>query len=289
MKADIEQLLRDNGGYIRRRDCAERLQYRLDRLRAAGELVRPLPGYLTTPQGAHTWEVRLRIGSLWAGPDAVVTRHAAARLTFWRTCDNNTVSFTVRDPPRSQPGWPVVNSTVPHELTWLRSGLRITNPAYTAVELAVEDDGPSIIDRALHSRQATLAAMKTALCAMQGRRGNQVRAQLLEDSRDEPWSELERRGHRLLRQRRITGWRTNVWVETMNGGYFVDVLFRRARLVVEFDGWEFHGDREAFEHDRRRRNELVLAGYTVLNFTWRQVTEDPEWVIDCIRRALRCS
>ncbi|GAB3914854.1 hypothetical protein GCM10011575_40660 [Microlunatus endophyticus] len=287
MKADIEQLLRDNGGYLRRRDCPDRLRYRLDRLQASGQLVNLLPGFLTTPEGADSWAIRLRIGSSWAGPNSVVTRYSAARLTFWRTCENTTISFTVRNPPRPQSGWPVVNSTVPPELTWLRSGLRMSNPAYTAVELAADDDGPAVIDRALRSRQATLSAMTAALAAMRGRRGNGTRLQILQDSRDQPWSELERLGHRLLRQKRITGWRTNVWVDTRGGGYFADVLFRRARLIVEFDGWEFHSDREAFENDRRRRNELVLAGYTVLNFTWRQVSDDPEWVIDCITRALK--
>ena len=47
-----------------------------------------------------------------------------------------------------------------------------------------------------------------------------------------------------------------------------------------------HGTRESFENDRRRRNELELAGYTVLNFTWRQLVDDPDWVIDCVLRGL---
>jgi very-short-patch-repair endonuclease len=69
--------------------------------------------------------------------------------------------------------------------------------------------------------------------------------------------------------------------------YIVDILFEKARLVLEIDGWETHSSRTAFEHDRRRRNELVLAGFVVLNFTWRQLQDDPAWVIRCVRRALR--
>lgn len=68
--------------------------------------------------------------------------------------------------------------------------------------------------------------------------------------------------------------------------YVVDVLFRRERLVLEVDGWETHGGRPAFESDRRRRNHLAMAGYRVLNFTWRQLIDDPDWVISCIRTAL---
>ncbi|WP_210414856.1 endonuclease domain-containing protein [Microlunatus elymi] len=77
-----------------------------------------------------------------------------------------------------------------------------------------------------------------------------------------------------------------MWVRTANGGYPVDILFRRERVIVEFDGYAYHSDRAAFERDRARRNELVLAGYTVLNFTWAQLCDRPEWVINCIRRAL---
>jgi len=31
----------------------------------------------------------------------------------------------------------------------------------------------------------------------------------------------------------------------------------------------------------------VLAGYRVLNLTWRQLVDDPDWVLDCVRTALR--
>ncbi|MBA3530184.1 MAG: DUF559 domain-containing protein [Propionibacteriaceae bacterium] len=130
--------------------------------------------------------------------------------------------------------------------------------------------------------------MWEAFALQPGRRGNAKRVELLHDSRDKPWTEAEREGHRLLRAAGIAGWDTNVWVDTAKGGYFVDVLFKRRRVVIEIDGWESHGSRQAFENDRCRRNHLVLAGYTVLNFTWWQLTHDSEWVLWCIREALGC-
>jgi very-short-patch-repair endonuclease len=287
VKADIEILLRESGGVVRRRDHPE-LAQRLDRLRARGELVTVLPGFVSTPEGARDWSIRLRAGSLWAGRDAVVTRYAAARLTFWPDCPVEELSFAVAgNPPRRQPGWPVVNGVVPPEMIWERSGVRLTSTAYTAVDLADTAAGGDIVDRALRSRQAKLPGLWAALAAMPGRRGNGARARILRDSRDSPWSELERLGHRLLRRARIDGWRTNVRIRIRDTDYFADVLFPQQRLVVEFDGWEFHNDREAFENDRRRRNDLVLAGYDVLNFTWRQLENDPDWVTGCIRTMLR--
>jgi very-short-patch-repair endonuclease len=287
VKETIEELLRSNGGVVRRRDHPD-LVHRFDRLLAKGQLVSVLPGILTTPTAIETWAVRLRAAALWAGPDAVLIRNAAARLTFWPGSSIEEIEFAKpKGRPRKRPEYPIMHCRVPPEMVWLRSGLAVSNAAYTAVDLAAGSSGGDIIDRALRSKQATITQMRSALEAMPGRRGNCTRARLLRDSRDSPWSELERRGHLLLRQGRIAGWRTNVWVTAQRGGYFVDVLFGGCKVIVEFDGWTFHHDRQAFEDDRRRRNELVLAGYVVLNFSWQQVVDDPDWVIDCVRRALR--
>jgi len=118
------------------------------------------------------------------------------------------------------------------------------------------------------------------------RRHNTQRAELLRDSRDEPWSVAERLQHQLLHAHRITGWRGNRWVRVGDRGYVVDVIFERERVILEIDGWDGHGMREAFQHDRRRRSGLVPVGYRVLNFTWRQLVEDLDWVMARIGAAL---
>jgi very-short-patch-repair endonuclease len=38
-------------------------------------------------------------------------------------------------------------------------------------------------------------------------------------------------------------------------------------IAVEIDGWEHHRTRTAFDHDRARANDLVVAGWQVLRFT----------------------
>jgi very-short-patch-repair endonuclease len=52
-----------------------------------------------------------------------------------------------------------------------------------------------------------------------------------------------------------------------------------SKLVVEIDGFAFHGSRHAFERDRRRDADLVAAGYRVVRFTWRQIKHEPEAVV----------
>ncbi len=63
-------------------------------------------------------------------------------------------------------------------------------------------------------------------------------------------------------------------VNTKVEGLEVDFFWPEARLVVETDGYESHRDRFAFERDRRRDATLVCAGYRVVRFTHRAVTDD---------------
>jgi len=46
------------------------------------------------------------------------------------------------------------------------------------------------------------------------------------------------------------------------------------RLVLEVDGFEFHGTRDAFERDRERDRRLVALGYVVIRVTMNQVLHD---------------
>lgn len=64
-----------------------------------------------------------------------------------------------------------------------------------------------------------------------------------------------------------------------------DLVDVRRHLALEADSWEFHTGREAHERDCWRYTSLVLAGWTVLRFTWRQVMHDPDWVRACLRHA----
>lgn len=68
----------------------------------------------------------------------------------------------------------------------------------------------------------------------------------------------------------------------------VDFAWPEQRLVVEFDGFAFHADRISYRNDRRRTNQLVLAGWRVLRFSWEDVVGSPHLVVGQVRRALGC-
>lgn len=48
----------------------------------------------------------------------------------------------------------------------------------------------------------------------------------------------------------------------------VDFAYPDQNLAIELDGAAFHSDKEAFQRDRVRQNELVLQGWTVVRFTY---------------------
>jgi very-short-patch-repair endonuclease len=95
-------------------------------------------------------------------------------------------------------------------------------------------------------------------------------------------SEAERRLLALVRAARLPEPEANACVN----GYEVDFVWRGRNLIVEVDGYAFHSSRRSFERDRRRDVELVTAGYRVLHFTRRQITDEPEALIATLAAAL---
>jgi very-short-patch-repair endonuclease len=75
---------------------------------------------------------------------------------------------------------------------------------------------------------------------------------------------------------------TNAQVE----GFTVDFYWPHERLIIEADSYTYHSMPSAFERDRERDQHLTLAGYTVVRFTYRQVTRQRQAVADRIRRLL---
>ncbi len=73
------------------------------------------------------------------------------------------------------------------------------------------------------------------------------------------------------------------------GTYEVDLLWRDQRLIVEVDGFEFHGSRRSFEADRLRDARLQAAGWRVMRVTWRQLVETPAAVVANLAAALAVS
>ena len=162
-------------------------------------------------------------------------------------------------------------------------GLWVTGLPLTVLEAAVAlgPDGTALLDRALQRRvgfETVLRAHRRNL----GRHGSAAASALLVAAADRAASRAERLMIKLLRGAGLAGWQRGLWLM----GYELDFAFEAQRIAVEVDGWAWHWDVERFRGDRRRQNQLELAGWTVLRFTWHDLAHRPEHVIAEIRAAL---
>lgn len=66
----------------------------------------------------------------------------------------------------------------------------------------------------------------------------------------------------------------------------VDLADVRLRIVMEADSFEFHGLPELMDKDCKRYDELVVADWLVLRFSWSQVMMQPTWVRSVLLRAV---
>ena len=57
-------------------------------------------------------------------------------------------------------------------------------------------------------------------------------------------------------------------------------------MVVEVDGFAYHGDRKPFDRDRLRSAYLTSRGYAVLPITWTDLDDAPHQTMTGLRVAL---
>ncbi|MGD8215269.1 DUF559 domain-containing protein [Propionibacteriaceae bacterium Y1814] len=261
---------------IIRKELPRSRQRRVDELVRAGRLHRVLPG-IYSPSEALTWHDRV-----WAvqaaRPEGVLTGPTAARLTFWPDHRIDDIWVAGARFRRGCPQWVrQTTRSVPSDMVRGSGTLRWTSTPLTVLDL-VEVDGGNAIDEALRRRATTLDRLHETLAALPGRHGNTEVRRLLSDSRDQPWSFLERQAHRGLRRHRIGDWQANHRVRVRGRTFYIDIAFPHQMLAVEIDGWSAHRTREVMDNDAVRHNLLVLAGWMVLRFTERNLGDLPESV-----------
>lgn len=294
---DAIEFARDHGGVITTHEAVSiGLGGRfLSRLVERGVFVRLARGVHALPGAATRSDVLLNGAVRHLG--AVISHQSAARLHGMSPIADGppTVSVSHRQ-THSFPGVDV------HQLTDLieahlvdMKGMPVTNPERTMIDLAavlhpkrlqqVLDTAlsKSLVDtRRLHDLHGALAR--------RGKPGSAALRQLLTDRVGEPivgQSELERRFIALLRDASLPEPIREFhapWLRPSNGR--VDFGYPDSKLIVEVDGRRWHSKYDAFEVDRRRDNAAQLAGWRVLRFTWRMVTDEPHHVISAVREAL---
>lgn len=120
---------------------------------------------------------------------------------------------------------------------------------------------------------------------VRGRTGAPRAREVIASCAGRPYSLLEWHAHQVL-GRAATGWRFNVPLRDLRGliGH-ADAVHDVSRVVVEFDGRQFHGA-DRFQSDRSRDQRLAAAGHLVLRFTWDDVRDRPDEVVATIRTVI---
>lgn len=218
--------------------------------------------------------------------DGVLSHLSAARL--WRMEASAAAEAHVTMPPsrraRPRPGLRVHRIRLEPRVIVDVDGLPVTDRPTTVLDcmaLLRRADAMTLFDRAWQQGWIDEEAAARRLAEAPNRAGNLTLRWLLREAADGA-ARSERLLHAILRSAGIGGWRPNVRI----GRYEGDVVFDDVKLVIEVDGFAHHVGPDRFQADRRKQNDLVAAGWTVLRFTWRDLTLRPDEVARTIRGVL---
>ena len=263
------------------------------RARADGLLVPVAPNVAALVGTEVATAQRIAGGVLAFGPGVVAAHRSAAWLWGAPVSGDSPVELlTTRPQQRTTKDGYVIRRC--RDGAAVRSVVRNRIPATTPLRTLVDlgASAPSAVTPTLvhflRAAHVTLPSVRATLERQRrcGRRGVTALADALHDLAERGAvtdSELEDVMRALFRSAALDGW---VFHELV-AGYEVDFCFRRERMVVEVDGWAFHGaERERWERDRERDLDLTARGWVVVRLTWRMVTRRPAAAVARLRAAL---
>lgn len=228
-------------------------------------------------------------------PEQVLASHrsAAYLLGLDRPADDPVdVTVVGADHRRRLSGVVVHRSSVLADLTpTTRRGISCTNELRTLVDLGAVDPAAvaAALDRFAVTRRITPSAVEALIerHARPGRTGvTALRAALADWPIDDgiPDSELELAMARLLRDHGLP----KATFHPRIAGYEVDFAIDGSPVVVECDGWTYHGaDRDQWQYDKDRDSDLHAAGRVVLRRSRDQIVREPTATANHIRALLR--
>jgi very-short-patch-repair endonuclease/predicted transcriptional regulator of viral defense system len=289
-----ELAARQHGVVARRQMAAIGLTLSMLKSRvASGQLVRLHHGVYAVGHDRLRREGRWLAAVLAAGDGAVLSHRDAAALHGLR-------------PPGNHARWEVTTTGRASSTRRIRvfrttsldaddvtstDGIPVTSVARTLVDLAAAVSQAQLtkaLNEAERQRVFDLGAIERALGRTRNRNGTGYAAmqhaleELQAIGAHVTRSELEDRFLALLDAHDLPRPLTNHWIDTVE----VDACWPQRRLAVELDGWGTHATRRAFQDDRERANDLTAAGWTLLRFTWADVTRRPQDAATRVRGAL---
>ena len=269
--------------------------WKLNRMVAKGALVRLRPGVFHLVGVSLSWEASLAAVCLGRKPHAVASHRSALRLWGLRTIDDE-IEATVRYPRSGRVEGATIHRSADLRLDHVTfvEGIPVTNPVRTLCDAGLifpEHEVRRMVNHALATDLVTRSDLWGFRIEVgrQGRNGVGRLHRVLEDlpsgaERAESGPEVE-----LLQICQSHGLpEPAVQFPIVVGGrrYRVDLAYPEAQVLIEFDGYEAHSDPTRFVDDRRRQNDLVLTGWSVLRFTYPDLRDWPDTVAAKIRQSI---
>lgn len=254
---------------------------------ADGRLVHWSPKVLRHHAFPVTWHQRVLAAVLEAGDDAFAAFMSAAALDGFERIGDGAVELLV---PRGRrvrgvAGRIHTSRDLPERDVNRTALIPRTTPLRTLIDIAPRL-GPKLLEQVVDhgARDGLFDPEEVARRIAERRRSGRTRLdELLElipgavtAKTSESW--LESRALRIYAAAGIPIPRTQVVFNRSNGRLArVDNFWDDAGLVSELMGHRTHSTRRQRQDDAERRNELTLMGLTVIEFTYEQVVDTPDW------------
>jgi predicted transcriptional regulator of viral defense system len=258
----------------------------------AGRLYRIHQGVYSLTPRVMTERGKFMAAVLACGPDAVLSHRSAAYL--WGLVDEWEEPIDVTAPNRRgrSPDGVAAHrdgSLQPIDKT-LVHGIPCTTVVRTILDfagVAQEWEVRKVVAEAEVLRILDKSKLRALLKRSRRRRGV-ARLRLILDTihpqTKRSRSELERLFLDMCAKREVPEPEVNVWLPAPDGKrYQADFLWRGSKLIVEADSRRFHDTDSAFVSDRKRRQQLELAGWRVSQCTWEEVETEPRRLAETVR------
>jgi hypothetical protein len=249
---------------------------------ATGRWRRVHAGVYATGHAPHTLDGRYIAAVLACGPGATLSHRSAADKLGLRPTSRAPIDVTSpRRAGRRRAGIDAHTSgtLLPRDVITV-DAIRCTSVARTLLDLSAS--GPRrVAERAFDQADVLQILDAREIGDVMDRAGAHNGAGVLQAILDDhaasstlTRNDLEERFLAICDAAGLPRPHVNAWLALGATGYEADFLWRARRLIAEVDGRNVHTTRRAFEHDRRRDQRLMLAGWHVVRFTWRQVLHD---------------
>jgi len=268
----------------------------VDHLVASRRLERAAPGVFTLRGARPTWRQRLTVATL-SIPGSMASHRAAGGLRGLEGFERAPVELLVERGAkrRRRPRHAIVHETLDLAASDIDEvdGIPCTSLVRTLVDLPAvvhELKAGIALDQAMRSDPDVLrrVAQRHREVARRGRGGTVALRALLAERGEGHLvdSGFERRALRLIRSSMLPVPVTQHHVTDGIDQCWLDIAWPDHLVAMECDSLRHHMGERAFRWERRRRRLLVGLGWTVLEFTYREVTEQAPMVLRDLARHL---